>query len=352
MAQKDYYKILGIEKGASKDDIKKAFRKLAHKYHPDKGGDEAKFKEINEAYQILTDDKKRAEYDTYGETFSQGGTPSGWDFSNFSRGEGVEFDFGDLGDVFESFFGGQGGTRMKRGSDISVDIQISFAESVFGAERRIILTKNSTCTSCNGSGAETGSSLETCKICNGKGKIHESRRAFLGSFTSVRECSACLGKGQVPKDKCKVCNGHGILRKQEEIAIKVPGGIENGEMIRLSGKGEAVPQGVPGDLYIRVRVESHPVFRRDGPNLLMDLNIKLSDALLGTEYKIETLDGAIALKIPAGISYGEVLRLRDKGVQIKTGKRGDLLVKIIIKTPEKLSRRAQKLIEDLKKEGI
>jgi molecular chaperone DnaJ len=352
MAGKDYYKILGVEKGASKEDIKKAFRKLAHKYHPDKGGDEAKFKEINEAYQVLADEKKRAEYDTYGETFSGSAGAQGWDFSNFSRGGGVEFDFGDLGDVFETFFGGQGGGRGRRGSDISVDIQIPFAESVFGTERRVIITKNSVCSLCNGSGAESGSSMETCKTCNGKGKIHEARRSFLGSFTSVRECSTCHGRGQTPKNKCKGCGGHGILRKEEEIHIKIPSGIENGEMIRLSGKGEAVSGGVSGDLYIRVHVESHPTFKRDGTNLLMDLNIKLSDALLGAEYKIETLDGVVLLKIPAGISYGEILRLRDKGVQIKSGKRGDLLVRVIIKTPEKLSRRAQKLIEDLKKEGI
>lgn len=353
MAGKDYYKILGIEKNASKEDIKKAFRKLAHKYHPDKGGDEARFKEVNEAYTVLSNDKKRAEYDTYGQTFDGGGFGGGqgfggFDFSGFSGGQGVEF---DLGDIFENFFTG-GGQKVRRGSDISVDIQIPFEEAAFGTERKIIINKHSACDTCNGSGAEPGTKMETCKTCNGKGKVHESRKSILGAFTTVRECSTCHGKGEVPQQACKTCKGEGIVRKQEEINVKIPAGIDNGEMIRMSGKGEAVPSGIAGDLYVRIHVEPHPKFRRDGANLHLDLNIKMSDALLGTEYKIETLDGPVTLKIPAGVSYGEILRLRGKGIQTPQGKRGDLLVKIIIKTPEKLSRKAKKLIEDLKEEGL
>lgn len=354
MASKDYYKILGVEKSATKEDIKKAFRKLAHKYHPDKGGDESRFKEVSEAYSILSNDKKRAEYDTYGQTFDRGSGFSGggqgfqgFDFSNFTGGQGVEF---DLGDIFDNFF--TGGGKTKRGSDISVDIQISFKEAAFGVERKIIINKNSTCASCGGSGAEIKSGFETCSVCNGKGKIHEARKSILGSFTTVRECSKCHGKGQIPKEICKQCKGEGIERRQEEIIVRIPAGIDNGEMIRLSGLGEAVAGGVGGDLYVRIHVEAHPQFKRDGANLYLDLNVKLSDALLGAEYKIETLDGNITLKIPKGISYGEVLRLREKGIKRPQGRRGDLLVRVVIKTPENLSKKAQNLIEELKQEGI
>ena len=362
---KDYYKILGVGRTATKDEIKTAFRKLAHKYHPDKGGDEKKFKEINEAYSILSNEGKRAEYDSYGRTFSgagqgggrggfggfsaQGGPASGWDFSDFDGGF-------DVGDIFENFFGGEGPMRerrARRGSDISVDIQISFEESVFGSQRKIIVTKNNVCTACGGGGGEKGTEEITCTTCNGKGKIHETKRSFLGTFTTVRECSACYGKGKVPKEKCPTCRGAGMERKQEEIVITIPPGIEHGEMIRLSGRGEAASRaGVSGDMYVRVHVERHPVFVRDGKNLLMNLHIKLTDALLGAEYSIKTLDGVLALKVPAGVSYGEVLRLREKGIPSAGGRRGDLLVKIILKTPEKLSRKAKDLVEKLKEEGV
>ena len=351
---KDYYKVLGIDKKATKDDIKKAFRKLAHKHHPDKGGDESKFKEVNEAYSVLSDDKRRQEYDTYGQTFSGQGFGggqgfSGWDFSNF--GQGVEF---DLGDIFDNIFtgGAQSGQKANRGSDISVDIQIPFQDSIFGARRSIIITKHSPCKDCSGSGAKTGTDFESCTTCNGKGKVHDTKKSFFGTFTTVKDCASCRGRGQTPKNKCKLCSGQGIIKGQEEINLQIPPGIENGEMIRLAGRGEAIPGGVSGDLYARIHVEPHETFHREGNNITMDLNVKLSDALLGAEYTITTLDGDIKLKIPNGVSYGEVLRLRDKGVPMNGNKRGDLLVRVIIKTPTKLSRRAKKLIEDLNKEGI
>jgi len=348
---KDYYKILGIEKTASKEEIKKAFRKLAHKYHPDKGGDETKFKEINEAYGILSNDKKRAEYDTYGQTFGGGGNQgfSGWDFSNFGGGN-TEF---DIGDIFETFFSqGASGQKGKRGSDISVDVQISFEEAIFGTERSIILTKNNACKECNGTGAQYGSAFETCNTCNGKGKIHETKRSFIGSFTTTKVCSVCGGSGQVPKDRCKVCAGIGVKRSEEQIVLKIPPGIENGEMIRLSGKGEAIPRGTSGDLYIRVYVEAHPLFKREGNNIVMNFEAKLSDVLLGSNYEIKTLDGPITVTIPSGISHGEMLRISGKGVVGNHGKRGDLLIKVMIKIPEKLSKNARKLIEELRDEGV
>lgn len=361
---KNYYETLGVDKKASKDEIKKAFRKLAHEHHPDKtGGDATKFKEASEAYSVLSDDKKRAEYDTYGRTFSEAGAGGfnpgaggfgdfgGFDFSGMG-GEGMEF---DLGDIFGQFFGGarqSTQTRQKRGSDISIDVEISFQEAVFGVERKIIISKTALCDVCHGNGAEPGSALKTCPTCNGKGKIHETRSSLLGTFSTVRACSTCNGSGKVPEVKCKKCHGLGVQKKQEEISIKIPAGINDGEMIRLGGAGEAVAGGSAGDLYIKVHVKRHPTFRKEGSNLVMDLNIKLSTALLGGEYAIQTLDGEIKLIIPSGITFGEILRVKGKGVPIDRNKRGDLMVKINIQLPHKVSKSAAKLIEELKKEGI
>lgn len=358
---KDYYQILGLAHGASKDDIKKAFNRLAHKYHPDKkGGDEAKFKEINEAYQILSDDRKRAAYDRFGEAGAagfgagQGGSAPGWDFSNFTGGgdQGTGFQF-DIGDLFGDLFGGdRGGKRVRRGRDISVDIQIAFSEAVFGTERSILINKVGTCEHCGGRGAEPGSKTTKCQTCNGRGRLNETRRSFLGTFTTQRECSTCRGSGEVPEKVCGECRGQGVIKKAEEVKILIPAGIEDGEMIRLANRGEAASRGVSGDLYVRVHVESHATFRRDGVNLLMDLSVNLSDALLGAEYSINTLDGKLTLKVPEGIGYGEVLRIKSHGVPTRTGKRGDLLVKIIIKIPRQLSKKARALIEGLKAEGL
>ncbi|MEX0918538.1 MAG: molecular chaperone DnaJ [Candidatus Paceibacterota bacterium] len=353
---KDYYKILGVAKNSSPEDIKKAFRKLAHKYHPDKtGGDEAKFKEINEAYQVLGNAKKRAEYDMYGNVFNNstgGNRPGGawdFDFGGATGGQGFEF---DLGDIFGDIFGGAGRAGQRRGRDISVDIQISFKEAVFGTARKILINKVGQCDDCRGSGAEASSSLEKCTTCGGSGQIHETRRSLIGSFTTKRECSTCHGRGQTPKTPCRACKGEGVIKKNEEIDIKIPAGIVGGEMIRMSGRGEATPGGSPGDLYIKIHVDKHPVFRREGYDLLMNLNIKLSDALLGTEYKLETLDGHLTVKIPEGISFGEVLRIKGKGVPMGDNRRGDILVKVVINTPKRLSRRTKKLIEELREAGM
>lgn len=354
---KDYYQILGVEKSANKDDIKKAFRKLAHKYHPDKKtGDEQKFKEVNEAYQVLSNDQKRSEYDTYGRVFNGSGGQQGaggfegFDFSGFKNAQGFE-DF-DIGDIFGEFFGGSRRDRTERGRDIAIDLELSFEESVFGTSRSILLQKNSVCDQCNGTGAEKDSELNTCPTCNGRGRVREAKRSFLGTITTERTCSACFGKGKVPQKKCAQCQGTGVHRKEEEINISVPSGIEDGEMIRLSGMGEAVPGGSSGDLYAKVHVKKHDVFQREKNDLRMDLNIKLSDALLGATYTVDTLDGKIDLKIPAGIGFNEVLRVRSKGVPYSGSKRGDLLVRIKITLPKKLSRKAKTAMEELKKEGI
>jgi molecular chaperone DnaJ len=363
--QNDYYKTLGIDRKAGKDEIKKAFRKLAHKYHPDKGGgDETKFKEISEAYSVLSNDKKRAEYDAYGRVFSEGASnqgsggfggfggfsdaQGGFDFSQF---DGEDFDLGDIFGGIGDIFGG-GGRRVKRGRDISIDIEIPFRDSVFGTERKVLLAKASQCKVCRGSGGKEGTELETCKVCNGKGKIHETKRSFIGTFTSVRVCDTCRGTGQVPKEKCENCRGAGITRQQEEIAIAIPAGVNNGEMIRLSGAGEAILGGAPGDLYVKLHVRPDPVFTKEGDNIIMNLKVKLTDAILGAKYTVPTLDGDIMVKIPAGISFGEILRARGKGVSVGRNRRGDLLMKTDITLPAKLSGKAKKLVEELKSEGI
>ncbi|MEK7208148.1 MAG: molecular chaperone DnaJ [Patescibacteria group bacterium] len=364
---KDYYQTLGVEKTASKDDIKRAFRRLAHEYHPDKkGGNEQKFKEVNEAYSVLGDDKKRAEYDAYGRVFSgTGGAGAGggqgfegFDFTDFATGKGfggfggsgAEF---DLGEIFGDFFGGRsGGSRQTRGRDVSIDVELSFGESIFGTERRILLNKTSRCETCKGSGARPGAAMESCKTCNGKGKIRETRRSIFGSVQTTRTCEECDGRGEIPKEYCSHCRGEGVVRRQEEISVRTPAGIEDGEVIRLTGAGEAVKSGASGDLYVKVHVARHPQFRKEGSNLFMELPVKLSSVLLGDEYRVETLDGALTVKIPEGIKHGEILRVKGRGVPVERGRRGDLMIKLTIDLPSKLSKDARRLVEELKRQGI
>lgn len=354
---KDYYKILGVEKKASKEEVKKAFRKLAHKYHPDKkGGDEKKFKEASEAYAVLSDEKKRAEYDTYGRTFngSNGGPGAGaggFDFSGFQQGGGFDFQDFDLGDIFGDFFGG-GRQKQKRGRDISIDVEIDFKDSIFGTKRKVLLTKTSVCDVCKGAGAKPGTKMKTCTTCNGAGQVNETRNSIFGSFSSVRTCPTCHGRGEVPEVACVKCQGEGVVNEQVEINVDIPAGIEDGQMIRLTGMGEAVAGGVAGDLYVKIHVGPHPTLKKQGENLVMNLNVKLSDALLGAEYKIETLDGTLKLKIPENTRYGDTLRVRDKGVVLSPKKRGDLLIKVQIDLPKKLSRKAKQLLKELQDEGI
>src|SRR3990167_2045301 len=326
---KDYYQILGLQKGASKDEVKKAFRKLAAQYHPDKKtGNEEKYKEITEAYAVLGDDKKKAEYDTYGHAFNGGGGGQAGGFGGFNwadfagqqgfNGQGFEF---DISDIFENFgFGGQ--ARQNRGRDISIEINLSFKEAVFGSTRKVLVTKNSTCVECKGTGGKPEAGTTTCTTCNGQGKLRETRQSIMGSFTTVRECNVCMGRGQVPKERCGHCAGAGIKRAQEEIEINVPSGVE-----------------------------THNTIKRDGTTLFTTLPIKLTDALLGGDYKIETLDGVIELKVPAGVSHGELLRVKERGVPTERG-RGDFMVRINIEMPKKMSRKAQKLVEELREEGI
>ena len=356
---KDYYAVLGVSESASHDEVKKAFRALAQKYHPDKqGGDEKKFKEISEAYAVVGDEGKRKQYDTqrkYGAGFGGQGQGAGgfggFDFSGFANGQGMEF---DLGDIFGDIFGGGGGGRRRevRGSDLSVTLEATFEEAVFGFKRTITLSRKGTCDSCHGNGAEKGSELHTCSTCSGSGSIREVKRSFMGSFETSRVCSACHGTGKIPKNKCKACAGVGIKQIREEVVISIPAGIEDGEMLRMTGKGEAVVGGATGDLYVKVRVKNHSVFERQGSNLLCGIEIKLSDALLGSEYPLKTLDGEISVTIPEGIRHGEMLRVKGKGVPMGSGKRGDIIITVSIMMPKKISKAARKTIEELRKEGL
>ena len=354
---KDYYQILGLQKGASRDEVKKAFRKLASEYHPDKKtGNENKYKEITEAYAVLGDEKKKAEYDAYGHSF-QGAGGGGQGFGGFNWGDfqggfqnGQGFEF-DISDIFENFGFGGGGRKATRGRDISIDINLRFEESVFGITRKVLITKNSACGTCTGTGAKPGTAMTECTICGGKGRMHETRQSIMGNFSTVRECDTCSGTGKVPKEKCSVCAGAGISRAQEEIEIKVPTGIQNGEVIRMTGRGEAMQGGQPGDLYVKVHVEQHATIKREGTTLYSKLPIKLTDALLGATYSVATLDGVVEITIPTGITHGELLRIKNKGVPVD-GRRGDFMVKIEIQNPKQLSRKAKKLVEELRAEGI
>jgi molecular chaperone DnaJ len=357
---KDYYHILGVEKGASEADIKGAFRKLAQKFHPDKkGGDEAKFKEVSEAYAVLSDKKRRAEYDTYGKTFAGGGGPQGgfggFDFSNFAQGQGFNFngqnfEF-DLGDMFGEFFGG-GGRAQRRGRDISIDIELSFKESIFGVDRRVLISKLGVCDTCNGSGAKKGTKLKSCGTCNGKGEIRESRNSFFGTFMTSRVCPTCAGRAEVPEVVCESCRGEGVVKKEEEVQVAIPAGVADGEMIRMPGRGEALQGGGSGDLYIKLHVKNDPSFTREGHNLFTQLPVKLTDALLGSTYRVRTLEGDTVIEVPAGIVHGDTIRVKGEGVPHGRGTRGDLIVRIDIQFPKKLSAAAKALIDKLRNEGL
>ncbi|MBM5790049.1 molecular chaperone DnaJ [Candidatus Parcubacteria bacterium] len=345
---KDFYQILGVAKSATQDEIKQAFRKLAHTYHPDKaGGDEAKFKEINEAYQVLGDEKKRAQYDQFGSAaFENGGFgfgqgAGGFDFSGFG-GAGFE----DLGDLFGDLFGGGRRTRARRGADIQIDTQIEFRESVFGTDKTIALTKQSACERCGGTGGEPGTGMETCKTCKGSGVEVSVQRTILGNIQNKRTCSACHGAGEIPKSPCATCHGSGTQRTQRSFVVTVPAGVEDGAVLRVRGEGEFLRGGASGDLYVRVFVKPDARFEREGTHLYSETKIGFTQAALGDTIEVETIDGNVALKIPAGTQSGMQFRLRGKGVQTSHG-RGDHLVTVIVITPRKLDRTQRKLLEEL-----
>jgi molecular chaperone DnaJ len=342
----DYYSILGVSKTASQDEIKTAFRKLAHKYHPDKvGGNEAKFKEINEAYQVLGDPDKRAKYDQFGSAAFEGAQGFGaGGFQGFDFGSAG---FGDIGDIFGDMFGGgRSSRRQERGADIQADLELNFKEAVFGTEKELNITKLSSCERCAGTGAEPGSGTKECSQCSGRGVKTFTQRTILGNIQSKRMCDACVGRGEVPKKNCASCAGEGVEKRKERLSVNVPSGVDDGSVLRLGGKGEALRGGRAGDLYLRLHVKTDARFERDGSQILSHAKIGFTQAALGDTIDVETVDGIVSLKIPAGTQSGTLFRLRAKGVPTSRG-RGDHLVTVAVRTPEKLSREQKRLLEEL-----
>jgi len=364
MAGKDYYSVLGVSKNASQDEIKIAFRKLAHQHHPDKGGDPNKFKEINEAYQVVGNEQKRKQYDQFGSAFQNGqaggayGGQGGFDFSGFQNGgySGANVNFDDLGDLFGGlgdmfgFSSGNSHRRQNRGGEsIEAILIIDFMEAVFGVEKEILIDKNIKCDKCGGNGAEPGSKIETCPVCKGRGKVFKMQRTIFGSIQTEVLCSNCQGEGQTYSKKCSKCNGQGIYKGQEKLKIKIPAGINEGESIRLSGRGNSGPKNSSaGDLILRIRINPHASFVRDGYNIHTKININVKQAILGDKININTVHGKISLKIPEGTQSGTVFKLRNKGVpKLRGGGSGDHLVEVIVNIPKDLSRRDKKILEDI-----
>ena len=365
---KDYYKILGVEKNASTEQVRKAFQKLAHQYHPDKqGGNEAKFKEVNEAYQVLGNEQKRKQYDQFGADFEQqGGFGGGMGWEDFMRaarsggfGDGnFSFNFGgnDFGDMFGDLFGFGSGSRSRggrsRGRDIEVDVELEFREAAFGIEKELNLRKKTTCDICNGSGAEPGSKMEKCVTCGGHGQVVHNQRTIFGTIQQAVTCHDCRGQGQKPSAKCKHCGGDGVVTKNNTFKVKIPAGINDGESIRLTGYGEAAANnGMSGDLYVHIHIKKNKYFSRDNHDILTECEISFSQAVLGDKVEIETLDGMEKILIPEGIESGQMIRLKGKGIPYLRQKgRGDHYIKIKIRVPKHLGRDAKKKLEDLKNE--
>jgi molecular chaperone DnaJ len=361
---KNYYDILGVAKGANKEEIKKAFYKKAHAHHPDKnGGDDKTFKEVNEAYQVLSDDSKRKQYDTYGTTGNQAGgfgggqNPfDGFDFSGFGFGGGqgnVHFDFGDIGDIFGEAFGFGGGGRARRSSkaaDMQTTIEITLEDAYTGVSREFTYKRNVKCHTCKGSGAAEGSKMVTCKTCDGKGSVKTQRKTILGTFASSSECPTCEGAGKVPEKVCETCKGKGIEQKKEEVNIPIPQGVENGETLILKGYGDNQKDMQSGDLYIQIIIAPHKVFKRQGLNLYTNISINTADMLLGREVKLTGLDGnELLVNIPELSNPQKELTLRGKGMK-KNGREGDLITSLDLHLPRTLSKSAREQLEKIRKE--
>ena len=350
MAKRDYYEVLGVAKGASDKEIKKAYRRMAMKYHPDRNPDdknaEEHFKEVNEAFEILSDDQNRAAYDQYGHA---GVDPNmGGGHGGFGGGAGG---FGDIfGDVFGDIFGAGGGghsrSGVQRGADLRYQLDLSLEEAVKGTNKKIRIPTLNECGSCNGTGAKKGTSPTSCNTCGGLGQV----RMQQGFFAVQQTCPDCRGSGKMIKDPCRECHGEGRVQEYKTLSVKVPAGVDTGDRIRLSGEGEAGVNGGPsGDLYVQVSVTDHPIFQRDGKNLYCEVPITFVDAALGGELEVPTLDGRVKLKIQKETQTGKLFRLRDKGVTpVRGGSRGDLMCRVVVETPVKLTERQKELMQELK----
>lgn len=357
MAEKrDYYEVLGVEKGATDDEIKKAYRKLAKKYHPDMNpGDkeaEQKFKEANEAYEVLSDSQKRSRYDAYGHagvdpSYGAGG---GGGYAGFDGG------FGDISDIFESFFGGMGGMGggarrrgPQPGSDIQMSMAISFEEAAFGVTRQVDVPKIDQCDACGGSGAERGTTAEKCPTCNGTGQVRVSQRTAFGSFSTARPCTNCGGTGKIIKSPCKQCGGKGKVRRTRKVDVHIPAGIDDGQTVYLRGQGNAGDQGAPaGDLLVTVTVRPHPIFERQGSDVYCEIPITFTQAALGAEIEVPTLYGKVSYTVPEGTQTGTMFRLRDKGMpRVQGSGKGSQFVTVTVEVPKKLNNRQKELLREL-----
>ncbi|TVR41438.1 MAG: molecular chaperone DnaJ [Bacteroidia bacterium] len=361
MSKRDYYEVLGVSRDAKPEEIKKAYRKKALQYHPDKNpGDpaaEAKFKEAAEAYEVLRDTDKKARYDQYGHA----GVGNNFGGSGFGGGMTMEDIFSQFGDIFGGAFGGGfsgfGGTgsrrsarRVNRGSNLRIKVKLTLEDVLKGAEKKIKVSKYVACSPCNGSGAKGGSAFSTCSTCNGAGRVTRVTNTFLGQMQTTSTCPSCSGEGQTIQDKCSSCYGNGIVKDSEVISINIPPGVEEGMQLSLSGKGNAAPRGgIPGDLIVLVEVEQHERLIRDGMNLLYDHYISFPDAALGTGIEVPTLEGKARIQIEPGTQSGKVLRLKGKGLpSVNAYGRGDLLVNINVWTPQKLSAAEKEALTNMK----
>jgi molecular chaperone DnaJ len=358
MSKRDYYEVLGVGKDASADEIKKAFRRLAVQHHPDKeGGDETKFKEVNEAYEVLKDPSKRQRYDQFGHAGVGGASNGGGNpFAGFGgQGQNVHFDFGDLGlgDLFENFFGGggpsRGQQRQARGRDVETRVDISFEQAVFGTEVNLDLTLEDTCEHCKGTTAEPGYEFKTCDRCKGSGQIVSVTQTIFGNIQQASICPTCKGKGKIPEKICTVCRGKGTQAKRQDVKLKIPAGVDDGATIRLREHGEAVANGPKGDLYVNIRVKPHKKFTREGDIILSDEHVSMVDAALGVEIDVETVDGLIKMKVPAGTQSGSDFKLSGHGVPyLRSEVRGPHIITVVVDTPTKLSKSQRELLEQFK----
>ena len=350
MAKRDYYEVLGVNKSASPDEIKTAFRRAAVEHHPDRGGDEAKFKELNEAYEVLGDPEKRNRYDQFGHAGI--GNSGGPGFGGYSA-ENINFDFGDLGlgDIFSTFFGNgpSSAQRPNRGNDIETRVEITFEQAVFGTEVELNLNLDDVCDHCKGTTAEPGYELKTCPTCDGKGQVVSVTRTIFGNIQQATICSTCKGSGKVPEKICTVCHGKGTVNKRQQIKLRVPAGIDDGTTIRLREHGEAIANGPKGDLFVNVRVKAHKKFTREGDLILSEEHIPMVEAALGADKAVETLDGLVTMRIPPGTQSGTDFKLSGHGVpHLKGNGRGAHIVTIAVDVPTKLTKEQAGLLEKFK----